>query len=82
MAIAEQTPPLASVAQVKRPSWIAANWGLLLATAALIGVLLLPTPDGLAAGGPSHARHPGVRGHRLDDRSARLRGVSASSSPP
>ena len=51
MAIAEQTPPLASVAQVKRPSWIAANWGLLLATAALIGVLLLPTPESLPLAG-------------------------------
>jgi anion transporter len=32
-------------------SWIARNWGLLLAVAALVGVLLLPTPDSLPVAG-------------------------------
>ena len=35
----------------KRPNWIAANWGLLLAIAALVAVLLLPTPAGLPVAG-------------------------------
>ena len=51
MAIAEQTSPLASVARVKQPSWMFRNWGLLLAIAALIGVLLLPTPASLPLAG-------------------------------
>jgi di/tricarboxylate transporter len=36
---------------VKRPSWIANNWGLLLAVAALVAILLLPTPAGLPIAG-------------------------------
>jgi sodium-dependent dicarboxylate transporter 2/3/5 len=36
---------------VKKPSWIVANWGLLLAVAALFAVLLLPTPVGLPVAG-------------------------------
>ena len=54
MAIADQTS-----AQTAAPtgtptthrSWIATNWGLLLAIAALIGVLLLPTPESLPVAG-------------------------------
>ncbi len=34
-----------------RPSWLRANWGLLLALAALIAVVLLPTPEGLPVAG-------------------------------
>ena len=34
-----------------RPSWLRVNWGLLLAIAALIVVLLLPTPAGLPVAG-------------------------------
>jgi len=49
MAIAEQhaAGPLTPT----KPSWIATNWGLLLAIAALVGVLLLPTPAGLPVAG-------------------------------
>jgi anion transporter len=36
---------------VRRPSWIGANWGLLLAIAALVAILLLPTPAGLPVAG-------------------------------
>jgi anion transporter len=50
MAFAEQTSP-AAAAQIRQPSWIASNWGLLLAIAALIGVLLLPTPESLPVAG-------------------------------
>ena len=32
---------------LKPTSWIAGNWGLLAAVAALIAVLLLPTPEAL-----------------------------------
>jgi len=35
----------------RQPSWIVANWGLLLAVAAMIGVLLLPTPEALPVAG-------------------------------
>ena len=35
----------------KRPTWIASNWGLLLAVAALVAILLLPTPAGLPVAG-------------------------------
>ena len=51
MAFAEQASPAASVAQVKQPSWTGSNWGLLLAIAAIIGVLLLPTPESLPVAG-------------------------------
>ena len=50
MAIADQ-PPAAALAQARQPTWIASNWGLLLAIAALVGVLLLPTPAGLPIAG-------------------------------
>jgi sodium-dependent dicarboxylate transporter 2/3/5 len=51
MAFAEQTSPAATAAQIRQPSWIGSNWGLLLAIAALIGVLLLPTPESLPVAG-------------------------------
>ena len=50
MAIADQ-PPAAALAQARQPTWIASNWGLLLAIAALVGVLLLPTPADLPIAG-------------------------------
>jgi anion transporter len=52
MSIAERAP-VGGLAQpvVSKPSWIAANWGLLLALAALVAVLLLPTPAGLPVAG-------------------------------
>jgi anion transporter len=46
MALADHTP-----ASVARSGWIANNWGLLLATAALVLVLWLPTPDALPIAG-------------------------------
>lgn len=49
MAIAESSRGLDQVHQ--RPNWIRANWGLLLATAVLLAILLLPTPTGLSVAG-------------------------------
>lgn len=37
--------------QAKKPNWITNNWGFLLAIAALVVVLLLPTPAGLPVAG-------------------------------
>jgi sodium-dependent dicarboxylate transporter 2/3/5 len=52
MSVAEQVPAeSARPATVRKPSWIGVNWGLLLAIAALVAVLLLPTPDGLPVAG-------------------------------
>jgi len=34
-----------------QPTWLRSNWGVLLAVAALVAVLLLPTPEGLSAAG-------------------------------
>jgi len=50
MAIADQSSARV-LAPTKRPTWLASNWGLLLAIAALVGVLLLPTPAGLPIAG-------------------------------
>ncbi len=52
MSIAEQAPA-ATVAHPadRKQNWIASNWGLLLAIAALVAVLLLPTPAGLPIAG-------------------------------
>jgi anion transporter len=50
MSIADRAPA-GSLAAAKRPSWIADNWGLLAAIAALIAILLLPTPAGLPVAG-------------------------------
>ena len=41
----------AATRAVKRPSWIAGNWGLMLAVAALVAIMLLPTPAGLPVAG-------------------------------
>jgi sodium-dependent dicarboxylate transporter 2/3/5 len=52
MSIAENAAPAGLVQPPALQSgWIARNWGLLLAVAALIGVLLLPTPAGLPVAG-------------------------------
>jgi solute carrier family 13 (sodium-dependent dicarboxylate transporter), member 2/3/5 len=52
MSIAEQMPAGGITTRaVKRPSWIAGNWGLILAVAALIAIMLLPTPAGLPVAG-------------------------------
>ena len=50
MSIAEQAPSVAQ-ATVRKPNWLVANWGLLLAIAALVAVLLLPTPESLPVAG-------------------------------
>ena len=34
-----------------QPTWLRSNWGVLLAVAALVAVLLLPTPEGLSVAG-------------------------------
>jgi anion transporter len=50
MASLDQTvaaPPSA----IPQPGWLRANWGLLLAIAALLAILLLPTPAGLPVAG-------------------------------
>jgi anion transporter len=41
----------AKVPAPARPGWLAANWGILLAFAALVAVLWLPTPEGLSIAG-------------------------------
>ena len=51
MAISQQPSTAAISAASDRPSWIATNWGLLLAVTALVVVLLLPTPAGLPIAG-------------------------------
>jgi sodium-dependent dicarboxylate transporter 2/3/5 len=52
MSMAERLPAgsLAQAAPIRK-SWLAANWGLVLGAAALIAVLLLPTPAGLPVAG-------------------------------
>jgi anion transporter len=52
MSIAAQ-PSIRPVAQpaATEKGWLASNWGLLAATAALIAILLLPTPAGLPIAG-------------------------------
>jgi anion transporter len=52
MSIAEQIPARRpEKSTVRQPSWIANNWGLILAIAALIAIMLLPTPAGLPVAG-------------------------------
>jgi sodium-dependent dicarboxylate transporter 2/3/5 len=47
MAIVEHVPAGNAGASDNRRNWIRTNWGLLLAVAALAGILMLPTPEGL-----------------------------------
>jgi anion transporter len=50
MTIAER--PAASIPlESEKPSWVGSNWGLLLAVAVLVAVLLLPTPAALPIAG-------------------------------
>lgn len=49
MSVAESAP--ATVVAPIQPSWLRSNWGLLLAIAALIVVIVLPTPEGLSVAG-------------------------------
>lgn len=47
--------PSANISATKptpdKASWLASNWGLLVAVAVMIGILLIPTPDGLPLAG-------------------------------
>ena len=45
------TPAGARAPSPAQPTWLRANWGLVLAVAALATVLLLPTPEGLSIAG-------------------------------
>jgi sodium-dependent dicarboxylate transporter 2/3/5 len=49
MSVAESAP--ATVVAPVQPSWLRSNWGLLLAIAALIVVIVVPTPEGLSVAG-------------------------------
>src|SRR5262245_48157737 len=51
MSVAEQVPAGSTPPATARTGWIVANWGLLLAIAALVAVLLLPTPADLPVAG-------------------------------
>ena len=44
-------PEGANVPAPARPGWLRSNWGVVLAIAALVTVLLLPTPEGLSVAG-------------------------------
>src|SRR5664279_5298563 len=49
--LAQSTVRSATQTSEKKKGWLASNWGLLAAVAALIVVLLLPTPEGLPVAG-------------------------------
>ena len=44
-------PAGAKVPTPAQPTWLRSNWGVLLAVAALVAVMLLPTPEGLSVAG-------------------------------
>ena len=49
--LTQSTPRAVAQPSVKESNWFAANWGLLAAVAALVVILLLPTPAGLPVAG-------------------------------
>jgi sodium-dependent dicarboxylate transporter 2/3/5 len=51
MTMLDQTSTSLSVPSSKRQNWIKANWGLIFAAAALLVILLVPTPAGLSLAG-------------------------------
>ncbi|WP_291868804.1 DASS family sodium-coupled anion symporter [Bradyrhizobium sp.] len=51
MATTDTIPAGAKVPSPAQPTWLRSNWGLVLATAALILVGMLPTPEGLSIAG-------------------------------
>ena len=51
MAIAEQASSSDPSHVKMQPNWVRANWGLVLATAVLLAILVLPTPSGLSVAG-------------------------------
>src|SRR2546430_17369117 len=44
-------PSGAKVPSTAKPTWLRSNWGVLLAVAALVAVIWLPTPEGLSIAG-------------------------------
>jgi anion transporter len=51
MSVADHASQTSMTAPAAQPNWLLRNWGLLLAVAALIAILLLPTPAGLPVAG-------------------------------
>ena len=51
MSVADHASQTSMAAPAAQPNWLRRNWGLLLAIAALIAILLLPTPAGLPVAG-------------------------------
>src|ERR1700687_4975052 len=51
MTSIDALPTGPKVASAAKPTWLRANWGVLLAVAALVAVILLPTPEGLSIAG-------------------------------
>src|ERR1700736_6100104 len=45
------SPAGAKAPSPAKPTWLRSNWGILLAVAALVAVMLLPTPEGLSIAG-------------------------------
>ena len=51
MAILEQASQSSTAQAVSRSGWVRGNWGLILAAAVLLAILLSPTPAGLSIAG-------------------------------
>ena len=51
MTTIDALPTGPKVASAPKPTWLRSNWGVLLAVAALVAVLWLPTPEGLSIAG-------------------------------
>ena len=51
MSNVAQPAPGAAITAIKETNWFASNWGLIAATAALVAILLLPTPANLPVAG-------------------------------
>ena len=51
MTTIDALPTGPKAASAPKPTWLRANWGVLLAVAALVAVLWLPTPEGLSIAG-------------------------------
>jgi solute carrier family 13 (sodium-dependent dicarboxylate transporter), member 2/3/5 len=49
--MSQPSPTAAATLSVAKPGWLRANWGLLLAMAALVAVLFTPVPNGLPVAG-------------------------------
>jgi sodium-dependent dicarboxylate transporter 2/3/5 len=51
MATVDTLSSSAKVPSAAKPGWLRSNWGVLLAVAALVAVMWLPTPEGLSIAG-------------------------------